>query len=69
MSQITADAVPADQGASPEAGSDPTVLLRRLFDTAVAAALPAGIIAHHLPEPPKGRTIVLGAGKASASMP
>ncbi|HVL21352.1 MAG TPA: glycerate kinase [Amaricoccus sp.] len=68
MSQITADAVPADQGASPEAGSDPTVLLRRLFDTAVAAALPAGIIAHHLPEPPKGRTIVLGAGKASAAM-
>jgi hydroxypyruvate reductase len=51
-----------------EAAAEPGALLRRLFDAAVAAALPAGIVARHLPEPPKGRTIVLGAGKASAAM-
>ena len=43
-------------------------LLRRLFGAAVDAALPAKIIAGQLPEPPKGRTIVIGAGKASAAM-
>jgi len=42
--------------------------LRSLFDTAVAAALPARVVPPHLPRPPKGRTIVLGAGKASAAM-
>ncbi len=42
--------------------------LRDLFDTAVAAAMPAQIIAKNLPDPPKGRTIVVGAGKASAAM-
>lgn len=68
MSQITADAVPVDGDASPEIGSHPAELLRRLFDAAVASALPAGIVARHLPAPPKGRTIVLGAGKASAAM-
>lgn len=47
---------------------DPAALLRRLFDAAIAAALPAGIVARHLPRRPKGRTIVLGAGKASAAM-
>ena len=47
---------------------EPAALLRRLFDAAVAAALPAGIVARHLPERPRGRTIVLGAGKASAAM-
>ncbi len=62
MSQIMPDAVPAGGSAGSEA------LLRRLFDAAVAAALPAGLVARHLPEPPKGRTIVLGAGKASAAM-
>lgn len=43
-------------------------LLRRLFATAVAAADPAVSLARHLPEPPRGRTIVVGAGKAAASM-
>ncbi|WP_424753294.1 glycerate kinase type-2 family protein [Methylobacterium sp.] len=46
----------------------PAELLRRMFDAAVAAALPAGIVAGRLPAPPRGRTIVLGAGKASAAM-
>ena len=43
-------------------------LLRGMSDTAVAAALPAQIVPAHLPAPPKGRTIVLGAGKASAAL-
>jgi hydroxypyruvate reductase len=43
-------------------------LLRTLFDAAVAAAQPALCLPAHLPVPPKGRTIVIGAGKASAAM-
>ena len=43
-------------------------LLRSMFDAAVAAAQPALCLARHLPPPPKGRTIVIGAGKASAAM-
>src|SRR5690606_12777665 len=35
---------------------------------AVGAALPAQTLAQHLPPKPKGRTIVIGAGKAAASM-
>lgn len=44
------------------------VFLRALFDAAVAAALPGRVVPPHLPKPPKGGTIVLGAGKASAAM-
>lgn len=43
-------------------------LLRSLFDAAVACAQPAICLPPHLPAPPKGRTIVIGAGKASAAM-
>lgn len=43
-------------------------LLRRMFDAAVAAAQPALCLPPHLPPCPKGRTIVIGAGKASAAM-
>jgi glycerate 2-kinase len=50
------------------AASDPRVLLRSLFGAAVAAADPSLIVPKHLPEPPKGRTIVVGAGKAAAAM-
>ncbi|MBV8576431.1 MAG: glycerate kinase [Acetobacteraceae bacterium] len=39
-----------------------------MFDAAVAAALPEKSLPSHLPPPPKGRTIVVGAGKASAAM-
>jgi len=42
--------------------------LQRYFDKAVAAAQPDRAVAHHLPQRPKGRTIVVGAGKASAQM-
>lgn len=43
-------------------------LLRRMFDAAVASADPAKVLAAHLPEPPAGRCVVVGAGKAAASM-
>ncbi len=42
--------------------------LRSLFDAAVSAADPVKTIAAYLPPPPKGRTVVIGAGKASAEM-
>ena len=48
--------------------ADATEALRTIFDAVVAAAHPAAILASHLPEPPKGRVIILGAGKAGASM-
>ena len=47
---------------------DPRQLLRAMFDAAVHAALPSHRIPAHLPPPPKGRTVVVGAGKASAAM-
>jgi glycerate 2-kinase len=43
-------------------------LLRALFDAALAAADPARAIPPHLPPPVRGRTVVVGAGKASAAM-
>jgi len=43
-------------------------LLRRMFDAAIASAQPALCIPPHLPEAPRGRLIVVGAGKASAAM-
>ena len=42
--------------------------LRDLFDAALAAADPIGAVSDHLPLPPKGRTVVVGAGKAAAAM-
>ena len=47
---------------------DPTALLRAMFDAAVRAALPEAVVPPALPEPPKGRTVVVGGGKASAAM-
>ena len=51
-----------------ERPADRRPLLRSLFDAAVAAAQPALCLPRHLPPRPKGRTIVIGAGKASAAM-
>jgi hydroxypyruvate reductase len=48
--------------------SDPRAFLRHLFDAAVASAQPALALPPCLPPKPAGRTIVVGAGKASASM-
>ncbi|MFO1185206.1 MAG: DUF4147 domain-containing protein [Bauldia sp.] len=43
-------------------------ILHSLFGAALEAAKPEGKFAGRLPTPPRGRTIVLGAGKAAASM-
>jgi hydroxypyruvate reductase len=47
---------------------DPATFLRMLFETAIGAANPAHCVPPHLPPPPAGRTIVVGAGKAAAAM-
>ena len=47
---------------------DPRRLLRDMFDAAIAAAQPALCVPRHLPAAPKGRLVVIGAGKASAAM-
>jgi hydroxypyruvate reductase len=47
---------------------DPRALLRSLYDAAVKRALPAHNMAPFLPPPPKGRTVVIGAGKAGGAM-
>src|SRR5271156_877422 len=47
---------------------DAQTLLRRMFDAAIASAQPALCVPPHLPVPPRGRLIVVGAGKASAAM-
>lgn len=48
--------------------TDPKKFLTSLFDAAVAAADPELVIRANLPAKPKGRTIVIGAGKGSAQM-
>ncbi len=49
----------------------PPAFLRQLYDAAVRRAMPLHSMAEHLPPPPdpaRGRTLVLGAGKAGAAM-
>ena len=50
--------------------TDARALLRDLFDAALAAARPATCLAPYIDalKPPRGKTIVIGAGKASAAM-
>ena len=50
------------------AHENPRAFLRALYDAAVARALPGEVIGRFLPAPPKGRTLVLGAGKAGGAM-
>ena len=47
---------------------NPRTLLLGSFHAAVAAADPLHILPPHLPVPPRGRTLVVGGGKAAASM-
>ncbi len=47
---------------------EPRMLLRQMFDAAVEAAQSSHCLPPHLPAPPRGRTLVIGAGKASAEM-
>ncbi len=52
----------------PSGVSDPRGFVRGLFDIAVAAADPLVRVPEFLPPAPRGRVIVVGAGKASARM-
>ncbi|MCF6272240.1 MAG: glycerate kinase [Rhodobacteraceae bacterium] len=47
---------------------NPRTFLKSLFEAAVEAALPQADIARFLPEKPKGRTVVIGAGKGAAQL-
>jgi hydroxypyruvate reductase len=47
---------------------EPRAVLRHLYDVAVQRALPLHNTAARLPSPPRGRTLVLGAGKAGGAM-
>jgi len=53
---------------SPFPDAEARRLLREMFHAAIRAADPMTCVPRSLPEPPKGRTIVVGAGKAAASM-
>jgi glycerate 2-kinase len=48
--------------------SDHVALLTSMFDAAIEAADPLASLKAHLPEKPKGRTVVIGAGKGAAQM-
>ena len=52
----------------PDVQNNPRIFLRQLFDAAVERALPLKNTAAFLPKVPKGRTLVLGAGKAAGAM-
>ena len=54
--------------ATPDHSSQPLAFLEHLFNAAVSRALPLRSMAAYLPPPPRGRTVVLGAGKAGGSM-
>ena len=52
----------------PDPATQPRQFLQYLYQAAVTRALPLHNTAAYLPQPPKGRTIVIGAGKAGGSM-
>jgi glycerate 2-kinase len=56
------------EGGCGMSGFGPKRFFTDLYEAAVAAADPARVIGRFLPERPKGRTIVIGAGKGSAQM-
>jgi hydroxypyruvate reductase len=68
-SELTLSTSSAISFTNPEAvAAQPQGFLRQLFDAAVLRALPLHNTAAYLPPPPKGRTVVLGAGKAGGAM-
>ncbi len=52
----------------PSPTDDPRAFLRHLYDVAVRRALPLHTLGPHLPAPPRGRTVVIGGGKAGGAM-
>jgi hydroxypyruvate reductase len=62
-------ALPAEAGPKEEALEDVTVmLLREMFDAALLSVSPELCLPPHLPGPVPGKTLILGVGKAAASM-
>ncbi len=53
---------------APDPIAQPRQFLEHLYHAAVRRALPLHNTAAHLPPPPKGRTVVIGAGKAGGAM-
>jgi hydroxypyruvate reductase len=53
---------------TPDPQAAPRAFLEHLYRAAVERALPLKTMGAYLPKPPKGRTLVLGAGKAGGSM-
>ncbi len=53
---------------TPDPRTAPRAFLSHLYQAAVRRALPLHNTAAHLPPPPKGRTVVIGAGKAGGAM-
>ena len=53
---------------APDPARQPRAFLEHLYRAAVQRAMPLHTLGAHLPPPPKGRTLVLGAGKAGGSM-
>lgn len=43
-------------------------ILRRIFDAAVRSADPGAAVRRNLPDRPRGRCVVVGAGKGAAAM-
>ena len=53
---------------TPDPARQPREFLMHLYRAAVERALPLHTMAAHLPPPPRGRTLVLGGGKAGGAM-
>ncbi|MBU6994016.1 glycerate kinase type-2 family protein [Ferrovum myxofaciens] len=53
---------------TPPSFAEERIFLRSLFDSAVAAADPHRVLPSFLPAVPRGRTVVVGAGKAAGAM-
>ena len=58
----------ASQAAQPDPWSRPLEFLQYLYAAAVRRAMPLHTLGAFLPTPPKGRTVVVGAGKAAGAM-
>ena len=68
MPATAGQALRSSRLSTPDPREQPRAFLRALFDAAVAQAVPGDGLARFLPAPPRGRTLVLGAGKAGGSM-
>ncbi|TSE31865.1 glycerate kinase type-2 family protein [Tepidimonas charontis] len=68
MNDEQAGAVFKTPTATPSSDAEAREVLQALYGAAVARAQPQRELARHLPPPPRGRTVVVGAGKAAAAM-